>query len=486
MNHDILWIFANSTGLNVPARPSSDSPWTGPDPTLVRVQVILFTSLVTSLLAAFVAVLGKQWLNRYSWVDMRGSLVDRSRDRQRKMEGMATWRFHLVMEGLPLMLQAALLLLGCALSKYLFTIDNLIAWVVVGFTALSSLSYLLIVIASTVSYNCPFQTPLSLIIRTVIRTVIRPVIRPLIRIVIHPVIRPVIRSVIRFNRKRKKYLKRLGRWLRHAFFFAKHLLRRGRWNLPSSVRDYWDHTEIPMACPSVHPFILFDKDTDLGGYVLDTNCIAWMLKMSMDPDVILDIMKFIPEVVWHPDIRTIPLEKLYDTLLECFNQSSGRPVLIPKFRNKAYHSAKALLHIATQRKCINAKSDKPVFELISRKHQFIGLQHYNEDHDLESSFCMIDRIFKEGDFGPMRWQEFSLTDSHDSWMRHIIPYYGLYALRYRGDLLDDVWKLARIHIPQVRPPLPAAVTMGFLHLIGLLMGVAPQIDGQQTTDRGLV
>ena len=104
-------------------------------------------------------MLGKQWLNRYSQVDMHGSFIDRSRERQRKMDGMASWGFHLVMESLPIMFQVAPLFLGCALSKYLFTIDNTVAWVTVCFTTVGFLFFVFIIIAATISYNCPFQNP---------------------------------------------------------------------------------------------------------------------------------------------------------------------------------------------------------------------------------------------------------------------------------------------------------------------------------------
>jgi hypothetical protein len=40
--------------------------WTGPPPTDVTVSILLYTSLSSSLLAAFIAMLGKQWLNRYA------------------------------------------------------------------------------------------------------------------------------------------------------------------------------------------------------------------------------------------------------------------------------------------------------------------------------------------------------------------------------------------------------------------------------------
>ena len=205
--------------------------WNGPDPTIVHVQSILYSSLAASLLSAFIAMLGKQWLNRYSQVEMRGSVIDRSRHRQRKMNGMVTWHFDLVMESLPLMLQAALLLLGYALSDYLFTIDNVIAGVVVAFTAFGLLFYVLIVSAATFSYNCPFQTPASLIVR----------------------------YMIRFDDEHKKYLKRVRRWFTYTFSLSNKTRQQrpksaGPYNLGSfntfDASTIGNHIELAMANPS--------------------------------------------------------------------------------------------------------------------------------------------------------------------------------------------------------------------------------------------
>ena len=92
---------------------------------VVQVQTILFASLAASLFA-FLAMLGKQWLNRYASVDMRGSTIERSRNRQRKLDGIVSWYFDHVMDSLPLMLQATLSLLGCA-SRYLREINRTVA-----------------------------------------------------------------------------------------------------------------------------------------------------------------------------------------------------------------------------------------------------------------------------------------------------------------------------------------------------------------------
>lgn len=149
-------------GNNVPALPQ---PWIGPPRAMVHVQAILFASLATSLFSAFLAMLGKQWLNRYSSVDVRGTMIERCKNRQRKLDGIVVWYFDHVMGLLPLMLQAALLLLGCALSKYLWNIDIIVASVVLGATSSGVALYLFILIAGATWGSCPYQTPGSRALR---------------------------------------------------------------------------------------------------------------------------------------------------------------------------------------------------------------------------------------------------------------------------------------------------------------------------------
>ena len=443
---------AENRSLTVPAKPSSDSPWNGPDPNLVHVQAILFSSLAVSLLASFVAMLGKQWLNRYSKV-MSGSLIDSSRDRQRKMNGMATWGFKLVMESLPLMLQAALLLLGCALSKFLFTINNLVAWVVVVFTASGFLFYLIIVIAAIISYDCPFQTPLSLIVR-------------------------YMGSL--FN-ERKKYLDRL-RWFFRTF--------------PQKIKGLGQqpgnnfNANLPLAfvgSPYAPP-VLFGDEDDRKAYVLDSNCIAWMFDMSMDPDVILDIMKFIPEIIWHSGIPTTPLDKLYDTVLECFDYSSksGSPVVPYKFKNKAYLSAKALLHLGIQRKCMGNESDAVAFDYILHEHRKnLGSRYFEGDSDLDSTLAMIDRIFVENNFNPIPWQDFSFTDPHHTWMSRILLCHAWGSLKEGNPLHKDVRGFVRHSLALVPPP-PAQTVRNCLYIVGMALKIRFDNDDPNVIDIRLV
>jgi hypothetical protein len=110
-------------------------------------------------------MLGKQWLNRYVSTDLRGSAMERSQNRQRKLDGIVVWYFDHVMESLPLMLQAALLLLGCALSRYLWDIGITVALVVLVVTSFGLAFYLFVIIAGVVFESCPYQTPGSHILR---------------------------------------------------------------------------------------------------------------------------------------------------------------------------------------------------------------------------------------------------------------------------------------------------------------------------------
>jgi len=96
---------------------------------------------------------------------MRGTTIEYSQIRQRKLDGIVAWYFNYVMESLPLMLQAALLLLGCALSRYLWEIDTTVASVIIVVTSFSVIFYISILVAGVASKSCPYQTPISRILR---------------------------------------------------------------------------------------------------------------------------------------------------------------------------------------------------------------------------------------------------------------------------------------------------------------------------------
>jgi hypothetical protein len=201
--------------------------------------------------------------------------------------------------------------------------------------------------------------------------------------------------------------------------------------------------------------------------------------------VISTIMKFIPEIVWHAGIQITPLERLYNAVLECFDRSSGRLMVIPKLRNEAYLGAKALLHLAIQRKCIDHGPDRIIFDSITRRHQNMGSSYHGGDSDLGSTLGIIDRIFKTDDFEEMPWKKFSFTDSHQAWMGHILLCRARYILR-NGEPLPDYIREFFSFPHRLDPPLPTPILSHSLSMIGLVLRIRLDGDEQQVVYERLV
>jgi len=72
-----ILIHAMSASLFPDPDPSSIA-WTGPPTEIITIQSLLYASLTTSLFAAFLAMLGKQWVN-HIW-NRGGSTTDKSRE----------------------------------------------------------------------------------------------------------------------------------------------------------------------------------------------------------------------------------------------------------------------------------------------------------------------------------------------------------------------------------------------------------------------
>ncbi|KAF8202018.1 hypothetical protein K438DRAFT_1965469 [Mycena galopus ATCC 62051] len=103
---------------------------------IVVAQSLLYITMFTTLLAAFFAVLGKQWIMYYQAAGSRGTIEERGLERQRKLDGLQRWKFDTVLQMFPLLLQIALAKFSIALCIYLWTIHPPIAIIVLGLTAL--------------------------------------------------------------------------------------------------------------------------------------------------------------------------------------------------------------------------------------------------------------------------------------------------------------------------------------------------------------
>ncbi|KAF9782708.1 hypothetical protein BJ322DRAFT_1072149 [Thelephora terrestris] len=422
-------------------QPDVSAP-SGPSVSAVQVQSILFASLASALLAAFLAMLGKQWLNLH----VEGSIIDRSRHRELRMRGMITWRFKLIMECLPFVMQLSLLLLGYGLAQYLWGLSHTVSAVIAGFTVFGVLFYLFIVFAATAWKTCPFQTPVSIVFRRVISSVEK---RQRLRL---QKIRDQLSEVVRFKQLNQS--------------FATVTLARSIDEELATLPQTPSSRTLSPANVSLNP------EEEESTHASDTNCISTMFKFAGASDAVVALTRFIPEVNWTSNVRRVPLLEAYDCLRKSFEfLKDGRVLVRPGMRDQAYGSARALLHIRVQRLCADATDDTHKI-VASKVGSLLGFRP-GEDHELESTLEVLDAVFNSE--REIRWQDFVFGDAHYCWLSHILRCRARVTLRTQEIPTKEVLGFVRYSLS--REPLPPSrVIADCLLIANMIVGVLPDVD----------
>ena len=279
-----ILIHTMNNSLFPDADPSSTT-WTGPPPEIVTVQSLLYASLTTSLFAAFLAMLGKQWVNLYLR-NRGGSAADKSRNRQQKLDGFEKWHFRLAIEGLPVMLQIALLLLGCALSRYLWTTSRAVAGVVVAVTLFGVTLYISLTLAAMFYNSCPYQTPPSILARALIHYLGRG--------------EDAFTSSLRTLMTSFPSIEDLTRVLQRLRSGVRRVQEKS--GCISGIVEETEH--IPLAIVTSPPSVRIFEDVSIDWEVCraEARCIYWVLSSSTDVDVIYSAVRFAADIIWYPEI----------------------------------------------------------------------------------------------------------------------------------------------------------------------------------------
>ena len=439
MSFTVLTMLLNATSgtpnqLDVPV-PSD------PKASAVQVQSILFGSLASALLAAFMAMLGKQWLNLH----VQGSLIDRSRHRELKMRGMIIWRFKDIMEYLPIVMQLSLALLGYALARYMWDLNRTVSAVITAFTVLGTLFYTVILYAATVYKTCPFQTPVSLNLRQAI-SLARKYQHHLLR-----KLRDQLTGIISSSRRPggPPATTILGRPIDQVLALG-----------PVPPPD----TSIPTAT-AINP------EEDESTHAADTNCISTMLRFASGSDAIVAVTGFIPEVNWTSNVRRVPLLEVSRSLSRSFEfLQDGRVHTRPGMKEQAYESAKALLHMRVQRLCANVRDDPG--DIGPTLGSLLGYRS-KENHALESTLQVLDAVFN-GD-KEIPWEEFSFSDAHYGLLSYILRCRAWDTLRVRDTLTRDVSGFVQHAFSRVPLP-PPRVIADCLLIVKMSLGILPELD----------
>ena len=440
--------------------PNPPAPWSGPPQEIVVVTSLLYASLLMSLLAAFVAMLGKQWLNRYLR-DTGGSMAERCGDRQRKRNGIEKWPFEIFVESLPVMLQLALLLLAIGLSRYMWTINTSVAYTLLGLTAFGVGFFLLVIVAGTSSYECPFQTPASLALRA---------------LGVHRTFGRLVSSLPPLGIRRR--LRKFGRSLGQLYFRMQVTVFRIKTIISRTLNQYAplahttrEITIVPLPHQVLLPGnlitpiytsqlwaldpILKEQNLSLPRRANrdDARCINWILDRITDPEAINSALRLACTIRWYDDgVDSQPsYEDLNVVLVECFG-FDGK--VHPGMRNRAYDSARAISRLYV---LAWARSEELADTRVPRRPPWRWAASAADDHDLKSTLSLL-YAFSHGDEPPISEEGFvGISASHTTWVSDLL----LHLEWARRDNYERVLFLPALLLRQ-NLPLPAIAVANIL------------------------
>jgi len=253
-------------------------------------------------------------------------MIERCGDRQRKCDGLEKWPLHFFVESLPVMLQAALLLLACGLCRHMWSINTSVACTLVSLTGLGVIFYIGIVIAGMSSYACPFQTPASITLRSSLKKIR------------HKVASPIVHYKWVFSRVH-------GMW-RQGFG---PLRRQSLSTIPLEDVQIQQSEPLPTLdnAPQFEPWL---KSKDLAiirrTNVNDTRCVSWILRNITDPEALDAAIRLAGEIRWFDEGVNVnpPYDLIVSTFEACFDSTR---TLYPGSRDRAYYSVRAMMWIHT-------------------------------------------------------------------------------------------------------------------------------------------
>ena len=348
-----------------------------------------------SLLAAFVAMLGKQWLSRYLR-HAGGSMAERCGDRQRKFDGLEKWPFRFFIESLPVMLQIALLLLACGLSRYVWSVNTSVARVVISFTALGLLFYIGIVAAGTSSYECPFQTPASEGLRYLRDSGVTREF--LARMSPSNIISLIYAACVSARQRFMSGIRSIATKIRHQMIVLRRINRalgNAKQRLVQGIRRFRRAGLLPTVAEDAgqqpdplrnNPRLLvrvWNIEALRKQNMDNARCVCWVLRTITDPEAIESAIRLAGTIRWFDDNHDHdpPFDLIVSIFRGCFSSTTQ---LHPGMRDRAYFSARAILQIGLRARTQSRRcaSKYPIPDVSSNTST-------HTDHDLRHVIRML-------------------------------------------------------------------------------------------------
>jgi Family of unknown function (DUF6535) len=440
--------------------------------TQIWIQTLAHASLSTSLLAAFGAVLAKQWLGHYKTSRFgRGALHERCKQRHQKLDGLKNWHFSAIVSTLPIFLQLSLLFFGIALSTHLWIQEHTISTVIIATTAVGIIFYSYTVLESLTSPDCPFQTPVSVMVTRLTRKAItfgttvrqkwdqRPKswasvngllssVRTRLEIGQHAVVRSITRVPTYFTR------------------ILSALTCRGRVQIIDPERESArgaEHSSQPAGDLEKHPdsdkLFLDYGESPVEFEVAEVHAVQWVLEKSTDTDIITTAAKMVPEIEWPHEVSDV-LDRLNSHLYASFDPARQLPLLA---QERAVACVKAICHLYSK------QGEDPPFIIDDGDIYSYDDHYWYQMHGAQGFLLISCAVSDPGELDITR-----LTLSERMWMAHMFTY------RLRDDKISPKavpWVLEFICVCLLGENPPGRLVADCLLLAGLLMGL--KIDRQQ-------
>ena len=435
--------------------------WPGPSSAVIWTQSLAHTSLFTSLLAAFGAVLGKQWLGHFKTSRFgRGSLHERCKRRQHKLDGLQNWKFSTIMSALPILLQLSLLFFGISIAANIWTQQRTIASVIIGITALGAVFYFFTVVTSLTSPDCPFQTPLSTVLQHFLIGVVAFGDHVLMTGHEHPeswagILINTTKIVRRHLKAGRHALTKVGAPCLVYISRIPAALRK-RSQLPADDPESTGGLEKLMSSKA-SALNCLNSPSELA----EVHAIQWILETSTEPDIIAAAVKMVPEVGWPNEVDvTGMLERLKSCFYASFDPTQQ---LLPLTQSWAFACLKAISHLCIELDQSNTFSFQDG-GLFSWENNCI----YQIPHDpcLLAVSCVVN--------GPNTLDIASLPLSDCMWMARMLTYRLQRRRTLSETLVIDVVKHGLID--SISPP---RLVADCLLLVGLMIGLP--VDGRWLT-----
>jgi len=405
-----------SSPLNTASSPTSDAIW---------IQGLAYASLTFSLLAAFGAVLSKQWLGHYKSSRFgHGTQEERCLRRQLQLAGMDEWHFHFILDVLPMLLQLSLLFFAIALAGNIYSQQQILGLIIMLATAFGLLFYLWTSVIGLRHHTAPFQDGLTKSLRRPLRFLFEKSELAM------ALISARCYRILSFAHERQMATASIPNDSPHGIDDLEPVFP-GR--LPSGLLSFHLQRTTLFKDMTGQTVMAAPLDVDLPLTAVEQHgyhVVRWILETSTDPEVVTAAANMVIEVFWP---RNVDRSRIFTHLRRNFEDSfSYNGQLTPLMRHRAEACYMAMIHL----RC----TDLPVPAIVQETWQDyllgeiwlanclhrLGLNFQSSPHLLMinslSSVSIANQFETEG-----QWDKKQIA--YSDWVTYIIPF-----MLHKGDI----------------------------------------------------